>query len=688
MRRTAFILFLTTFIAFTATVAVGQRENKPSLYLFGSDDSYVYTEIVNAAIAHSSRADINILILPTTLASDSDHISDSEREEILQTAEGYRQQIQQSCESLAPNPFRCRTLVVPVITRPDAYNQQNLGAFELDLSAIVILDGDQATGIETMSGTPIELAVSQNYEHGIPIAGVGAGALNLSNAMIAGYYDYYTALDGLQFGSIDLWNSSEKHGLLIGSRYAILDEQFYQDGNLARLLNTISIPEAPHVGVGIDEKTGIQLSDGYRLENVSGSSIVTILDAQTYHSAQGVKYKGGENTLSLRNVIFNTLAPGDSAYDTQRMQHSLRYPYPQLGREFETLISPPDAGPLIIAGGLSDWLEDNSILNRFVGLSGGREARILVIAGGYPSLASAAQAAVNYSIALDVTTHNLIIPPNSTKPLEIPADFTGMVFIASDPSTINTDTLIPMRDAWITGTPLLVYDAASGIIGKMIYLEPPTVSSEEEVIAYENSAVAEDVAQYNEGLNLLEINITPLLMAGNEWDAWISLAYNQPELLSLGISENAAVELSQTRAFSLGENPVFVLDLRNATLESGKNNGAVIANGLLDVYAPKEIIEPVTADINAEPVTNPTPIVLTPTITPIPTSTPTLTPSLTPTTAATITPTPTKKIKATRTPLIIPPPSDPVTRNFMVTFGVLIVLVIVIGILINRRRIF
>ena len=177
-------------------------------------------------------------------------------------------------------------------------------------------------------------------------------------------------------------------------------------------------------------------------------------------------------------------------------------------------------------------------------------------------------------------------------------------------------------------------------------------------------------------------------MAANNWGDWISLASKQPELLSLGIAENAAVELSRYRAYALGENPVFVLDLRSATLESGTNNSAVIANGLLDVFAPKEIIEPATADINAVPVTNPTPILLTPTITPIPTSTPTLAPSLTPTTTPTITPVPTKKIKATPTPLRIPPPSNPGTRNFMVTFGVLIVIVIVIGILINRRRIF
>jgi cyanophycinase-like exopeptidase len=688
MLRSAFIFILTTLIAFTAPVAAQQNGFKPALILFGGGYSNAYSEITSAAIAHSGREDINILILPTTLASDPDDIPETEREQILDTAEFHRQLFQESCENLAPNPYRCRTLVVPVITRPDAYDQNNLGAFELELSAIVILDGDQATGIEIVSGTPIELELSQEYERGTPIAGVGAGAMDLSNAMIAGYHDNYTASNGLQFGSVDLWNSSEKHGLLIGSRYAILDEQFYKEGNLARLLNAISIPEAPHVGVGIDTDTGVHLSDGFRLAGVSGPSIVTILDAQTYHSAQGVQYKGSENTLSLRNVIIDTIAPGDSGYDLQRMRHSLRYPYPQISREFDTLALPSEAGSLIIAGGLDESLQNNPILNRFVSISGGREAKILVIAGGFQTIAAAAQAAIDYSSAINVTTHNLIIPPDSTIPLVIPDGFTGIVFISSDSSKINTDILTPLNDAWMSGTPLLVDDAASAIIGKSIFTESPAISSEDEVLLPKNPPVFQETAQIKEGLNLLEINVTPRIMGANQWANWISLAYNQPELLSLGISENSAVELSRNRAYTLGENPVFVLDLRSATLESGTNNGAVIANGLLDVFAAKEIIMPVTADADAIPASMPTPIVLTPTNTPIPTTTPTLAPTPSPTSTPTLIPTPTKKVKLTPTPLIIPPPSNPGTRNIMVTFGVLIVMVIVIGILLNRRRIF
>ena len=688
MLRSAYILVLTAFVFLVSPVAAQQNGPKPLLIPIGGGSLGIYADVTRAAIAHSGQADINILILPSALASNSDKISDEERERILSTAEYHRRLFQESCESLAPNPFRCRVFVVPVITRPDAYDQNNFGAFELDLSAIVILDGDQKIGSETINGTPIELLMSQEYERGIPVAGIGAGALNLSNAMIAGYQEQYTASDALNFGSVDLWYSAARHGLLFGSRHAILDERFYQDGNIARLLNAIALPEAPHVGVGIDSNTSVHLSDGVRLANVSGQSIVTILDAETYHSAMGARYKGKNNTLSLRNIIFNTVASGNSAYDLQRRQHSLRYPYPRLIRTFDSLATPPGAGALIVAGGLAEALPDNPILKRFVGLSGGEKARILVIASGFPSQTAANQAAESYASALGVTTQTLAVSSDHSAPIVIPEAYTGVLVIASDPSSMDQRVLSPVRDAWLSGTPLMVDNAASALVGNAYYDIAKLANMGDETDQPERFWGIQDPSDIQTGLNLVDINITPQIMADNNWASWMSLAYNQPEMLSLGISENTAVELSPTRAISIGEKPVFILDLRDATLDTGLNKEAVIANGLLDVFTPREIIEPVIADTDSIPEAAPTPIIHTPTITPLPTSTLTPSPTLTPTTVPTETPAPTQRIKATPTPLIIPPPSDPGTRATMVSLGVFIVLVIVAGIWINRRRIF
>lgn len=51
-------------------------------------------------------------------------------------------------------------------------------------------------------------------------------------------------------------------------------------------------------------------------------------------------------------------------------------------------------------------------------------------------------------------------------------------------------------------------------------------------------------------------------------------------------------------------------------------------------------------------------------------------------------PEPTKTPKPTSTPIPTPPPSDPGTNNLMAIFGILIVVVIIMGIWINWRRVF
>lgn len=60
----------------------------------------------------------------------------------------------------------------------------------------------------------------------------------------------------------------------------------------------------------------------------------------------------------------------------------------------------------------------------------------------------------------------------------------------------------------------------------------------------------------------------------------------------------------------------------------------------------------------------------------------------TPTPQITPSPSPTVRIKPTATPLVIPPPTNPSTRRLMVVFGVLIVVVVIVGIWINRERVF
>ena len=49
---------------------------------------------------------------------------------------------------------------------------------------------------------------------------------------------------------------------------------------------------------------------------------------------------------------------------------------------------------------------------------------------------------------------------------------------------------------------------------------------------------------------------------------------------------------------------------------------------------------------------------------------------------------PTRTPKPTSTPIATPPPADPETINMMIIFGVIAVIVIIIGVWINRQRTF
>ena len=101
------------------------------------------------------------------------------------------------------------------------------------------------------------------------------------------------------------------------------------------------------------------------------------------------------------------------------------------------------------------------------------------------------------------------------------------------------------------------------------------------------------------GLGLLNATFVPRIMEDNRWGQLFTLAYTHPNVLSVGLSQDGAIEINQEGARSLGNNANFVLDFSKAVLDTGTNDTFVIANGLLDVFAPGQSIEPAPADINA-----------------------------------------------------------------------------------------
>jgi cyanophycinase-like exopeptidase len=133
--------------------------------------------------------------------------------------------------------------------------------------------------------------------------------------MLGGYNPNYSASNSLDFGAVDIWNTSSRQGLPFGIQGAILDQHFFQRGRMGRLLNAITLQDVPHIGIGIDASTGAHIVDGVRVENVFGLYTVAILDAETYHAANAIQYHGKTNTIS-RHVLVHLFA-GDSPMISQ-----------------------------------------------------------------------------------------------------------------------------------------------------------------------------------------------------------------------------------------------------------------------------------------------------------------------------------------------------------------------------------
>lgn len=91
-------------------------------------------------------------------------------------------------------------------------------------------------------------------------------------------------------------------------------------------------------------------------------------------------------------------------------------------------------------------------------------------------------------------------------------------------------------------------------------------------------------------LGLLDITVEPRVLADNRWGRLFALAYTQPTTVAFGIADNAALMITTDGATVVGDNVVVGLDLRLATLALGSNQAFVIANGLLDVFAPGDAL--------------------------------------------------------------------------------------------------
>ncbi|NWF70705.1 MAG: Type 1 glutamine amidotransferase-like domain-containing protein [Chloroflexi bacterium] len=531
---------------------------------------------------------IKILLLAMTYSTNADSISAEERAQNLLDAEKRRQKVEEECAAIVPGNYY-EVTVAPIFTRADALDPDHLHYFTADLSAIFFLGGDQTVAMQVIANTPIERALADAYARGVPICGTSAGSSLLCRVMMGGYNDPYNRDSALVPQAVSVWNTAEQRGLDFGIPNAILDQHFFQRSRMARLLNAIIRPDVPHVGIGLDAYTGLFVRDGALLDNVFGLYTVTVLDGETFNSMHSAGFRGTGGTLSVRNVLVHLLAPGKFSYDLRQRRHSLAAAPRRLKRAFPALTLPREAGILILGGNLRDPHSPHTyaILRRFL-----REAgqHVLIVAAGFES-EEAARLPVDPFVDF-FNSQKLTVRVFGDETQLPETDYDSIIFIGANQALLHPEVFATIKQKWQRGMPLLADNAAAALLGSYYAAHGPTPDDEHAAENDVQGSFKQGATSIKPGLGLLPLLIEPRVMGNNRWGRLFSLAYNHPDTLALGLADNTAVIIDQQGARALGENAVFVLDLRQSRRALGSSGLFVIANGLLDVFAGGEALTP------------------------------------------------------------------------------------------------
>jgi cyanophycinase len=554
---------------------------------------------LEAALPYVATLDTDrfyILMMPMSFTYDVEVLTTTDLLDNSLAIERRRRQFERACDRLVSErelDLECQVVVPPIYTRDAAEDDYALEYFTDDLAAVYFVGGDQTFAMQILNGTPLEAALTEAFERGVVMGGNSAGAAIMSYNMIGGYSsEDYDVVDQLREGIVDLWTEPDRRGLPFGLRSVIVEQHFFEYGRPGRLLNAILQPGMPRVGLGVDGFTGAVVVDDARIDRVIGKYSVGVIDAT---DAADSAYFSGDGILSVRGAWFHTLAPGDFSYDLLARQHSLA-PLPERPqRDYSGFALPEGAGTLILGSDLTSvGLADNPVIERFLELAGGSEAEILVLSTGYRNLSAAVNAFEDYAAQFTGRARRVQVQTLLTR-MALPdlTRFSGIVVVAGDQSLVTADELRPIADALLAGIPVLADNAAAPLFGIRYAANPPVDYDNDDdatMEAHDQGAYILGNTVIADGLGLVRANVEPRLIDNNRYGRVISLAYDDPAALALGLAEGSALEVTPQGTTVLGTNGVVLFDFSVATLALGDNDAFVIANGLMDVFAPGDRI--------------------------------------------------------------------------------------------------
>jgi cyanophycinase len=212
---------------------------------------------------------------------------------LVTTATGTPDEVHADYERVFRRLGADRTLQLRVRGRSDADGPDAAKALE-DATGVFVSGGDQSR-LRTLVGSRINEILRDRLTaaDGLVVAGTSAGATAMGRTMILGGE------------GADVSAATVRTGPGLGLIPKVLiDMHFGERGRLPRLLSAVAL-DPDHLGVGIDENTGI-LVEGGRFE-VLGTGVATVADAE---HATVVHADGDDDPTTLFGVRLHLLPAG------------------------------------------------------------------------------------------------------------------------------------------------------------------------------------------------------------------------------------------------------------------------------------------------------------------------------------------------------------------------------------------
>lgn len=187
--------------------------------------------------------------------------------------------------------------ILDIKTREEAEKEDNLRLIE-NANCVMFSGGNQSRIINTIGQTKMhELLTRKHKEEHFVIAGTSAGAMAMSEDMIAGG----SSAESLLKGAVKL-----REGLGFISDL-VIDSHFIRRGRFGRLAEAMaSLPDL--IGVGLAEDTGLVVKKGQF--KVIGSGMVIVFDpSHLIHNYHEILREG--TPMSMSNLVVHVLANGD-----------------------------------------------------------------------------------------------------------------------------------------------------------------------------------------------------------------------------------------------------------------------------------------------------------------------------------------------------------------------------------------